>query len=163
MNSKTRKILIAAGSIMLASAVIAPVIVISLKKDKKTQLSKAGDNSMQNQKAPLNKNYNSENEGESLSLDIEFPNIDTNEYYSFIKIENDLAYFDKNVAPVIITDIIKKIKEPFKNIEFDYEFGGNNTILTIFIKVNQEDNKSSNKNYILKIVKDVNFDKIIVK
>ncbi|MBZ4203973.1 MHO_1590 family protein [Mycoplasma tauri] len=163
MNSKTRKILIAAGSIMLASAVIAPVIVMSLKKDKKTQLSKAGDNSMQNQKAPLNKNYNSENEGESLSLDIEFPNIDTNEYYSFIKIENDLAYFDKNVAPVIITDIIKKIKEPFKNIEFDYEFGDNNTILTIFIKVNQEDNKSSNKNYILKIVKDANFDKIIVK
>ncbi|MBZ4226906.1 MHO_1590 family protein [Mycoplasma tauri] len=163
MNSKTRKILIAAGSIMLASAVIAPVIVMSLKKDKKTQLSKAGNNSMQNQKAPLNKNYNSENEGESLSLDIEFPNIDTNEYYSFIKIENDLAYFDKNVAPVIITDIIKKIKEPFKNIEFDYEFGDNNTILTIFIKVNQEDNKSSNKNYILKIVKDANFDKIIVK
>ncbi|WP_029513274.1 MHO_1590 family protein [Mycoplasmopsis primatum] len=144
MNSKSKKIMYPLLGTLLIAAVATPVIVISMKKSNSKTIN----------------NVDWEKDKKQLGSEI-FPDISANDYYQYIKIDNDnLPYFEKDIVPAVVKDVLKNLAEYDKNVNFNYKFiSVRDLILDFEIKFGS---KISQKRYQLNIVKDNDYHKLIV-
>ncbi|UUD35030.1 hypothetical protein NPA07_04455 [Mycoplasmopsis caviae] len=106
MSSKKKKILIPILGTIAALAVVTPIVVVSAAKTKRKDFKK---------------------QEKATTYDI-FPKLDYNNYYRFIKIDdNGKEYIDENVVPLIVKDVLEKMNTSFDGkVSFDYKFVSKN-------------------------------------
>lgn len=130
MTKKAKCILIPTLGVVAATAIITPVVLVSMKKGKKN--------------ADIKKNKTNEiNEGEAPTI---FPKIVAQDYYKFVRINNKGAFLDDKIVFAVFRDIIKNLHEYEQKIEFDYKFSKDKKKLTLYFRMNFVDS-SETKEY----------------
>ncbi|EIN14858.1 Hypothetical protein, predicted transmembrane protein [Mycoplasmopsis agalactiae 14628] len=146
MGKKAKWILYPVLATAGVAATATPFVVLSVKKSNGSKIT------------PVEK----ESEKEKINnLSVSFPNLSPASYYKFIKFDdNNTLYLENNIVSAIVKDVLSKLSDYEKDIEFDYEFI-NPGKLELHFKLNLNQ-APEYKSYKLEIFKDSNYSKLIV-
>ncbi|QBF34852.1 hypothetical protein EG856_02935 [Mycoplasmopsis phocirhinis] len=111
-----KKILIPLASISIVASVAVPLVTISLTKK--------------------NKNKIEEKVQYKLNQDEVFPTIDKNEFYNYIRYEQNRAIFDKSIVNAIFNYVLANMQTNVDKLDFDYNFINESQLNIKFIAYN---------------------------
>ncbi|TKA58885.1 hypothetical protein MBOVa_6970 [Mycoplasmopsis bovis 8790] len=142
MSKKAKLILFPILGTVGVAAIVAPFAVLSIKKSNNNKITPAESSKV-------------------VNYSVSFPNLSPTNYYKFIKFDDsNVPYLENNVVSAIVKDVLSKLSDYEKDIDFDYKFI-NPQMLEVYFKLNFNQNPEF-KTYRLEISKDKNYSKLIV-
>ncbi|MGN3889226.1 MHO_1590 family protein [Mycoplasmopsis bovis] len=142
MSKKAKLILFPILGTVGVAATVTPFAVLSIKKSNNNKITPAENSKI-------------------VNYSVTFPSLSPTNYYKFIKFDdNNIPYLENNVVSAIVKDVLSKLSDYEKDIDFDYKFV-NPQMLEVYFKLNFNQNREF-KTYKLEISKDKNYSKLIV-
>ncbi len=137
MLTKNAKIFMSIGiGSIVAASIAAPISIYLIKKQ---------NHSDEHSKI---KKHNEDKIEESV-----FPNLESKQYYDFIRYIENGTFWDKNIVGAVISDVIKTLKTTDGEIKFDYKFSEENKKVEIYFEWKNIDTNPIYKTYTFSIHK----------